>query len=46
MELFIGILIGTSFVLLCWMGAALVQQNNQLRKDLKDAYNKLNELKK
>jgi cell division protein FtsB len=35
-----------AFILLCWMGAILVQQNDQLRKDLKDAYHKLNQLKK
>lgn len=40
------ILIGMAFILMCWMGAILVQQNDQLRKDLKDAYRKLNELKK
>lgn len=40
------ILIGIAFVWMCWMGAVLVEQNDQLRKDLKDAYRKLNELKK
>ena len=40
------ILIGMAFILMCWFGSVLVQQNDQLRKDLKDAYHKLNELKK
>jgi len=45
METTITIIALAFFVFILWLSYSLMRQNEQLRKDLKDAYKRLNEKK-